>query len=377
MDVGSDNFKFQIEATGDEKARTTRPPKTSELRVDSLNRYNWSMFANAPGVINSDNPNQVTAELAGPLVLPFTLNSCDQCLIQSSRNLLDGYFSRVALTQFQLHYRVPTVVTGYNDRIGFYFRLAPGNTPVLVFATLNQGYYNIATLSAEIRRAMIAVSGGTLTTSNFNVIAPTEQRTVLTVASTISTGFTFTVTGGPSILFFAGTAGTNSELQRRVLKAFRLIGVNRAMMGYTPELNPATQTPVDPATVLWTTAVGGVPNFKQTDYVDIVCPQLSNYKENKDANSDIQSTGGILGRIYLTEYPLASQTSQHAWPQDGMWGMAPMSFTKTWVNPNWSQWSVGQGISALTFSLIDQWGLPLFWSSTYPTEWSATITATE
>lgn len=377
MDVGSDNFRFQIEAAGDDKAKTTRPPKTCELRVDSLDRYNWSMFANATDVINSGSPDQVNAQLAGSTVQPFTLNSVDNCLIQTKRNLLDGYFSRVALTQFQLHYRVPTVVTNYNDRIGFYYIAAPGGTPVLVYATMNQGYYTVETLGTEIRRAMIAVSSGVLTTVNTTITPPTTQQVVLTAGSTITTGYTITITGGPAIYFFAGTTGTNSALQRRVLKAFRLIGVNRAMMGYTPELNTTVQGAVVPATAAWTTATGGVPNMKQTDYIDIVCPQLSNYKENKDANTDIQSPGCVLGRIYLTEYPISSQTAEHAWPQDGMWGMSPMSFTKTWAHPNWSQWSPGQGISSLTFTLLDQWGLPLFWSSTYATEWSATITATE
>jgi hypothetical protein len=60
-----------------------------------------------------------------------------------------------------------------------------------------------------------------------------------------------------------------------------------------------------------------------------------------------------------------------------MWGMSPMNFTKTWDNPNWSQWSPNAAINTVDITLLDMWGQPLYWSDTYNTEWSATVTVTE
>jgi hypothetical protein len=121
----------------------------------------------------------------------------------------------------------------------------------------------------------------------------------------------------------------------------------------------------------------GPPNFRQTDYVDIVSQALTNYKDTKDGNSSIASPGSVIGRIWLTEYPLSGQAAGLGWPQDGMWGMSPMNFTKTWQSPNWSQWSPNAAINTVDITLLDMWGQPLYWSDTYPTEWSATLTVSE
>ena len=122
MDVGADNFRFTLDDP-EKRAQTVRPPMTSELHLDSLDRYLPRQFKSYQDTVspvaglNMPATDQILAKVAGPIWQPITSSSTNNCLIQTSRNLLYGYFSRVAITQFNINYNVPTVVTGYNDKM--------------------------------------------------------------------------------------------------------------------------------------------------------------------------------------------------------------------------------------------------------------------
>jgi len=356
MDVGSDNFRFTLD-DAEKKARTIRHPKTAELHLDSLDRY-------VPGILPAiSNPNtpQNFCKYVGPIVGASSIDSTNNCVIQTKNNLLYGYLSRVALTQFSLSWRVPTVVKGYNDLLSVF------NGSTVTVLTIDPGYYNVATLGSELQALLRTVTGlGALTVTN-----PDTQEA--SVGGVVTTGYLInTGSATPMAFSFAGTSDGQSD---QIGRANRLIGVNRAAAGFTPDY---LATSVTSFIVTGSTSFTmGVPNFRYTDYVDIVSQALTNYKDTKDANSAIAAPAAVLGRIWLTEYPLASQTTQYAWPQDGMWGMGPMTFVKNWQHPNWSQWSPNQTLSSIDITLLDQFGIPLPWTSTLNTEWSATLTVTE
>jgi len=366
MDVGSNNFQFMLDAP-EKPAKTYRYPKTAELHLDSLDRYSVADF---PGIVGLPliSTDQNFLKLFGPIVASASDNATNNCLIQTKRNLIYGYMSRVALTQFNLNYKVPTVVAGVNDLVSI---TIGGANPVA--AQLPQGYYNVSTLAAALQ-ALLRTSTGN---GSLTVIAPTSQASASPLTA-ITTGFTISSPGTP-MAFVYGVTNATDTTQVRIAKANRLIGVNRAGAGYSPDINVApVPAPFNTSITLWTTATLGIPNFLQTDYVDIVSQALTNYKDTKDANSSISSPSSVIGRVYLTEYPLSSQAASNlGWPQNGMWGMSPMYFTKTWQSPNWSQWSPNQAVNNVDITLLDMWGKPLYWSSTYPTEWSATVTVTE
>jgi hypothetical protein len=366
MDIGANNFQFMLDAP-EKPAQTYRYPKTAELHLDSLDRYNEN---DLPGIVGvntvTTNPNFL--KLFGPIIGSASDNATNNCLIQTKRNLIYGYMSRVALTQFNLNYRVPTVVAGVNDQ----FAVTTGGANPIT-AAIPQGYYNITTLAAAFQTALRTITG----LSTATVTAPTSQSTTSPFASPITTGFS--ITSPIPMAFVYGFTNANENAQVRVARANRLLGINRAGAGYTPDVNAtAVPSPFNTSIALYTSVTLGIPNFLQTDYVDIVSQALTNYKDTKDANSSISSPGSVIGRIWLTEYPLSGQaTNNSGWPQNGMWGMSPMSFVKTWQNPNWSQWSPNQAINTVDITLLDMWGRPLFWSSTFNTEWSATVTVTE
>jgi len=356
MDIGADNFRFTLDDP-ELKARTIRHPKTAELRLDSLDRYKDGVLAALP---SSGTPQNIL-KLVGSFLGASTLNSTNNCVIQTKRNLIYGYMTRVALTQFQLSWRVPTVVTGYNDLLAVF------NGTTTTVLTIPQGYYNVATLGAQLQTLLRTVTGlGALTVTN-----PDTQEA--SVGASITTGYAI-ATGSATPMAFSFSSGNDSQLLQ-IGRANRLIGINRAGAGFTPDYTAGAPSPptINPSTSF----TMGVPNFRYTDYVDIASQALTNYKDTKDANSAVNSPAAVLGRIWLTEYPVSSQTTQYAWPQDGMQGMGPLTFTKTWVVPNWSQWSPNQAISTVDITLLDQFGVSLPWTSTNNTEWSCCLQVTE
>jgi hypothetical protein len=390
MDVGSENFRFTLDDP-EKMARTIRTPMTSELHLDSLDRYLPSMMKNFQDInnivagLNVQASEQTLAKIAGPIFQPSTQSSTNNCLIQTKRNLLYGYFSRVALTQMYLNYNVPTVVTGYNDHMIVLVNQGAATSSGDI--TLRQGYYTVASLAVELQRAIRAATfTGTANptptdwATAITVTAPQNNQTAAGLPADPATiGYTFSSAGAISALtfcfYFPGTNVTqiNNELKDGLARTYRLIGINRALFGYTPEFHTGSETRNQ---VTYTTATGGVPNLRPTDYIDVVSKTLSNYKSNKDENSALQAPSCVLGRIWLTEGQSAMSIA-NGYPESSYQGTTPYSFTKTWVNPNWSQWSPNQAVSSVDITLLDMWGNPLFWSSTYQTEWSATITATQ
>jgi len=348
MDVGADNFRFTLDDP-EKGARTSRYAKTAELHLDSLDRYTVSDVPVA--AVNTSTPDQNTAKLYGPVFATVTESSTNNCLIQSRRNLIYGYMSRVALTQFNLNYNVPTVVTGYNDK----FSLVISGGTGTVFYTIPQGYYTATTLAYTLQQLLRnATTGNPIPSAIVN--PPTTNTTVVSTA--VFPGF-LVASGNAAITltFNPGVTGQSVADANNYGRVWRLLGVNN-------------QTPFVSARL-------GVPNLKPTDYVDIVSQALTNYKDTKDGNSSIQSPGSVIGRIWLNESSINNQTASQGYPDPNILGTAPIAFTKTWIYPNWSQWSPNETINRVDVTLLDMWGNPLYWDSTYQTEWSATLTVTE
>ena len=385
MDVGADNFHFALEDQNGRKLPTQaiRQPKTTELHVDSLDRYLGAQIQ-PTGYIYSP-ASQNVAKLAGPIVLSSDLNSTGYqstpgglvanqatvpCVIQTARPLSYGYYSRVALTQFFLKFQMPTFSPGYNNVFLIYVGTSAGAITASTNVTIPAGFYTYASAALQIQtsvRALGTVGGASF--AAFTCTAPTLP----------GDGFTFDTGAVGTYMAIAmdGPAATlippaSDAIQTMNLRCGRNLGFNRAMYGYTPEANGPTQSS-NPT--LWRNAQGGPPNFLITDYVDIVSQQLSNYKDAKDANTSESSPMGVIGRIWLVEdaVDVAGTTGYDVTEV----GTGPISLVKNWQHPNWSQWSPNQTINSIDITLLDMFGYPIYWSTTYQTEWSMTLTLTE
>lgn len=371
MDVGSVNFQF----TSEEPERTSKPfryPMSAELHVSSLDRYNSSVAQ----------PNQTLAQLTAPAPPPgitsqATYSSTD-CQIQTKKALLYGYFNRLAVTEFQLSFRVPTLVSGVNNI--FYLQVWPGgyslggstSYPITVPA----GYYTPVLLALAIQTAIRAATTNLTTAVSFTVTAPTSQSTIAALVSgTITTGFTFNTNTADAITLVNPPASAATESARlSAAKFYRLVGANTASFGV-----PTTAPVPTPSAICRTMS----PNFLPTDYVDIVSKTLTNYKDTKDTNSSEQAPQGVLGRIYLTDAGAFPQMAvSNSFMDPNVLGCSPFTITKKWSAPNWSQWSPNQAINTIDIKLLDMYGNTLYWSNadttgSATTEWQMTILASE
>jgi hypothetical protein len=360
MDVGADNFRFDLDTKNGLKAavQTCRAPATTELHIDSLDRYLPRMLQTNSIFLNF--PNQNVAKLAGPILLNTSLSGTN-LTIQTSRPLTYGYYGRVALTQFQLRYQQPTFKLGYNSGS----LLVTGTSPTQVTAAhaiiIPDGYYTYTTAAAALQTAMRA----------FTELA----AATCTPPTAPGGGFTFSSGSGSVYMSFVwGQTGTAEAGQIISGRFGRNLGFNRAIYGYTPEINTSGQPPGPNGSILWLTATGGPPNFLPTDYIDIVSTSLTNYKDAKDTNTSLSAPTAVMGRVWLIE----GSTDVGSTPSDETAiGSAPISLVKNWYNPNWCEWSPNQTINSIDIKLLDMWGEVIPWNSTYSTEWSATLTLTE
>ena len=362
MDVGADNFRFDLDTKNGLKAaaQTSRQPATTELHLDSLDRYLPSMLS--PNTLFSSYTSQNIAKLAGPLYLPTSLSGTNMT-IQANRPLVYGYFGRIALTQMFFKYQQPTIVAGYNDVFSIAIASSPaGPVTASVNITIAPGYYTVQQLAVELQNKII-ISNPALALAF--VLAPRAA------GNEYNDGF-LVGTGNPAIyMAVIVAAGLSQSVMLQRLRCLRTLGFTRPILGY-PELNTSAALPASPT--YWTEAAGSGPNLLPTDYVDIVSTALTNYKDAKDANSSISSPGAVLGRIWLTE-GVANNSNDPTDPTQV--GDSPITVTKTWFNPNWCQWSPNQTLNAIDIRLLDMYGETLDWTSTRNVEWSATLTLTE
>lgn len=371
MDVGASDFTFNRDTANGlvAPAQTYRPPRTTELHLDSLDRYLPSMLTT--GTYFANFPNQIVAKLAGPILLSSSTNTGTNCLIQTARPLINGYFGRVALTQMMLKFQQPTIRTGYNGVFGIQLADSTSNPVGLFAVVIPNGYYTYASMATAIQTAVRALDARF---ANFTCTAPTLP----------ADGFVFNM-GAPvagtqyymAVVFGAGATG--EEAQIVTARTGRTLGFNRALYGYA-NLNYGGQSQ---APTYYITATGSGPNFLPTDYVDVVSATLTNYKPVKDTNSSLNAPVAVLGRIWLTEGAvnfgnsgLGTQIPNVPADVTSM-GSQPITITKTWAHPNWCEYTPNGSINAIDIQLLDMWGNVLNWTSADATEWSATLTLTE
>ena len=361
MDVGAPNFRFDLDTKNGLKAnpQTYRYPSTAELRLDSLDRYVPSDFAT--NTTFASFTSQTVSKLAGPNYLP-TSDSGTVVTFNPGRNLIYGYFGRVALTQFFMRRDLPTIRFNTNDVLRVDLASSAAGPVTASFnITLAEGYYTLAQLATALQVAL--VNGNPALAQAF-CLAPYE------VGNDNSSGFRFG-TGDPAVFMaIVIETGLNQPQTQNRLRTFRTLGINRYLLGY-PILNDsaALATPT-----YYIEAVGSAPNLLTTDYIDIVSRTLTSYKDAKDAVTSIANPPTILGRVWLVE----SATNNSNDPDTLMnIGSRPLTVVKTWTHPNWCQWSPNQTITSLDITLVDQFGATIAWNGVNGTEWSATLTFTE
>lgn len=378
MDVGNSDFRFTKHDGKEEKeSRTIRDPATAELHIDSLDRHlnnGPGMQSSTPGGVNQP---QYWSKLASPLFVNPTSTSSDMVINASrGRNLIYGYFERIALTQMQLFYRCPMFVTNQAgnidngcDRIGIGYVTPLGvvSTTTVVFPQGNLGPTEIADwIEVNVRAAIPAAT-------NFSCLWNTG-------------GSFISGRGSGQFIIDAGLANAKVYLVNQFDPAFtrcsRMLGFGNSAYGgldYSKGI-----TTINPA-LLTKTIYSGPPTFLYTDYIDVCSSALSKFKRVKDTNSTQAGLQDVICRIYLTgaNTSTSNVTNSVIYGIEASSGAAAnvMNFwpiiNTVWSNPNWSKWSPEDNLTEIDFQLYDMFGLPLFSAPGFNTEFQATLTLSE
>ena len=317
-----------------------RPPASAYLLIDSLDRYENSQFG-------ADNTNIALLKyMAGddPSASNFT--------IQRNTPLLNGYFTRLAITQVQFEYNLPSVLTNFNDTI--YLRYTQGATVnQAVTVVLDAGWYNNADLAAALQAEIIAALAATG--------VPNPAFTVTFNKPTYS--LTFATNNADTFGFADVVTGLNSIEQAQYLKALQLIGVT-SNQTLAPLANPSVSIIV----------ANRSPRLIYTQYVDIVSRNLTKYQRVKDADTASQKNKSyIIARVYF----VAPNTVQFVDASGESFGSRPFTICVDYNTPKHIKWSPNEAVHELDFQLLDEYGDEFLWDTFYASEFQLTIVASE
>ena len=236
-----------MSSVSDAEAVTVRPSATSIFGIDSDDRY--SSFAQ-----RRTNPSY-----------PFRFT------IQKNEAFLNGFFKRIALTEFRMNWTLPNISLAWgNSEIQMFVSVGGvvqnGGNPYVV--KLNDGFYGAEELAAELQAQMRLV--------------PNMTR----AAVTMGTGGTDT-TPDEWFWFRSGTANVQFYFNPMPNNPYRqlidMLNINQ----------PTGST-------FQNTFFGGIPTLRATDYIDIVCSQLTQNQNLRDTSTS-STNRDIVARIYLDE----------------------------------------------------------------------------
>jgi len=347
MDVGNPDFRFTKLYQNDSRdERVTQPVRASayaELHVDSLDRYH--------DIAGGQNQLQETAKLTTPQSGRLDFNGTGQkFVINTKQYLINGYFNRIGVSQINLFYRVPTVVTGVNDTLAFYS--GPVGAPLYYTVVIPQGYYTLTTMATQLQVLIRAATGN----AAFSV-----------ATNTLAGGFTFaTNTADVFAIAFGSPLPVlwTEDQQQLYYRTARMLGAGRISFGFPTETAPVTNFQTSVNTFC--------PNLLFTDYIDIVSSTLCKFKRVKDTNSTDTAQSDVIARVYL-----CAQDTRENMGQGDAYGSRPFVINVGYKNINWCKWSPEESLQQIDITLLDMFGNPLPWTTAYGTEFQMTLLASE
>ena len=320
-----------------------RPPAYAYLLIDSKDRYT-----------------SLEQQLVGN-------EPANKFSIQRGNALLYGYFTRLAITQVSFDWKLPTVITGYNDTLLFFNT----TTQTLSTLTLPGGYYTPIGMADELQTQIRTVAGfGAFTV----VYDPTQGALVFDTQG--GNSFTFI---NPYDPYFGPTLGLTQSQQANIAKTYVMLGLNGGSI-YTSTWQVPQPPPVVPGVVL---QVANAPNFIYTRYIDIVSKELTKYQNVKDNDTSPQNQlSQVVVRLYTTppntyiptgEVPGAGTETD---PSTTL-GDRPFTLCVDYNTPKHIKWNPNEALYNTDFEVYDEFGDLLPWSLEYPWEFNLTIVASE
>jgi hypothetical protein len=304
-----------------DKAITVRPSSMAVFGMDSDDRYaDYNQRRTDPSY-------------------PFSIN------ISKNEALLNGFFTRLAVTEFRLNWTLPNISSAWgNNQIQIAWLVGGVPPPAGAVIVLPTAFYTVQDFCTVFQALVRAIPGNPLP------------------------NFTATRAEDGSMVFQSNTATT---IQFGPL-------VNTVQQAKTRQLFDMLSLP--PPTTYSAIVLSGIPNMRATDFIDVVSPQLTYNQDLKDGTS-APIARDMLVRIYLDESckPIAppTLTSTTAPPYDlvpsftngnDINGVLPFVIYRAFPYPKQVNWNNTQPLGNITFELYDDQGRSIqdLWTTQFP-----------
>ena len=299
--------------------QTIRQPSYTALLVDSMDRY--------PNGYPDDVNMQTTSS---------------EWSLQSSQYVLNGYFTRLSLTQIQFFWNLPTCISGYNNKWGFNFSDI-GFLPI----SIPTGWYSPATMAQAILDWSTGTPGPPLT--GFTCVADS-------VTGILTFGYTsdFTLLTPTAASAQATSRTISANIYARTYQTSGAIpGVAVAVEGGTYALT------------------GTLPTMLATRFINLESKYLTKHQRVKDSSTLLsgQSTN-ILCRINAF-----APSTRTAWPP--LVAETPFVISLDFATTKLINWSPDEIVSNFDVSLTDEYGNLVPWAPAYGCEYNFTLIASE
>jgi hypothetical protein len=282
---------------------TSRPSSTAVLAVDSADRY-----AVYPQDV-SDTTNAYS----------FT--------ISRNQALMNGFFRRIALTEFVFPYYIPNINTETN---ALYFKKNGGATTT---AYLPVGFYTPSQLATAVQALLIA-NGFAAATCVYN-----PANTIAPATFNLPCSFLIKTNTADTIQFVRGSGAPGAT--DTTLAKFQLFDLMA--------LNDEDDDTIN----------GGITRCRYLEYIDVICSQLTYNQELKDTMT-APLVRDILARIYIeteNDQPVpVSVAGASTAATDTIPGTYPFTIYRQFDSPKQILWNKAQTIGNLTFELYDNHG---------------------
>lgn len=270
--------------------------------------------------------------------------------ITSPGALIYGYITKIVVSQIQLHYNIPTVVSSIGKNIGNdTFWIGNGATGTLYRITIPSGFYYADELAATLQ---IQIRAADPIWANMNVTFVSRD------------GFHFSDNTAPAPLNFyfptptevlSTVGGLSATIEQTILRCYRLLGIT------VNNVNPESfQLSFD------------YPIFAYTSYVDIYSDVLTNYQRIKDTDTSTAKPKGLIARIYISGVGNIQTTGSTS-----ALGTAPFVMTADLNFPKVITWTPDVAVPSIDFQMLDMYGELVPGEPLYPTEWQMTLLCTE
>lgn len=293
-------------AESEDRAVTVRPSSTAVLAIDSADRYSTEPFD--------------TTTFTSPYDFQITRNQA----------ILNGFFTRIALTEIVFPYYIPNI-NAYTNQL--YYKINGGATASI---TLPKGFYTPDEIASQVETLLQA---GGLASATVIYNPPSTTGTTYAPSS-----FLIETNTADTVQFLRGntTSLPNSSTSVNRFQLFDLMKLNSD----------------DSDTIF-----GGTTRCRYMEYIDVVCTQLTYNQDLKDSSSD-PAPRDVLARIYLeTENeqiaPVWNGTKVIVPATVAIPGTYPFTIYRQFKTPKQILWNKTQPVGNLRFELFDNHGQPL------------------